>query len=195
MTLEASGTAELEEAVAAYREALKERTRERVPLRWATIQNNLGNALYDLGERASGTAKLEEAVVAYREALKERAHERVPLDWATSFGSEGVALMLLAERRRDAAVAKTALNQINTAFETLRDGGHAPNAAYFERVLPHARAVVARLRQEVSVSSRPVFERAIHVIGRCRSAHWCHSSPAHFKKMAANARTIQIIFL
>ena len=34
----------LEEAVAAYREALKERTRERVPLDWATTQVNLGNA-------------------------------------------------------------------------------------------------------------------------------------------------------
>ena len=40
-----SGTARLEEAVAAYRAALEERTRERVPLDWAATQNNLGNAL------------------------------------------------------------------------------------------------------------------------------------------------------
>ena len=52
-----SGTARLEEAVAAYREALKEWTRERVPLEWATTQNNLGNALRALGERESGTAR------------------------------------------------------------------------------------------------------------------------------------------
>ncbi len=44
-----SGTARLEEAVAAYRAALEERTRERVPLDWATTQNNLGNALQALG--------------------------------------------------------------------------------------------------------------------------------------------------
>ena len=31
-------------------------------------QNNLGNALWRLGERESGTARLEEAVAAYREA-------------------------------------------------------------------------------------------------------------------------------
>src|SRR5262249_29262111 len=37
--------ARLEEAVLAYREALKEFTRERVPLDWAAAQNNLGNAL------------------------------------------------------------------------------------------------------------------------------------------------------
>jgi hypothetical protein len=63
-----------------------------------------------------------------------------------SFGNEGVALMLLAERRRDAAIAETALSQINTAFETMRDGGHAPYAAYYEQQLPRARALVARLR-------------------------------------------------
>ena len=53
-----SGTARLEEAVAAYREALQEWTRERVPLDWATTQNNLGTALSTLGERESGTARL-----------------------------------------------------------------------------------------------------------------------------------------
>jgi tetratricopeptide (TPR) repeat protein len=141
-----SGTAKLEEAVVAYREALKERTRERVPLDWAMTQNNLGGALVSLGAREGGTAKLEEAVVAYREALKERTRERAPLDWARSLGNQGVALMVLAERRRDAAMAETALSQINTAFETMRDGGHAPNAALYGRQLPRARAIVARLR-------------------------------------------------
>ena len=61
-----SGTARLEEAVAAYRLALEEWTRERVPLDWAMTQMNLGNALATLGERESGTARLEEAVAAYR---------------------------------------------------------------------------------------------------------------------------------
>jgi hypothetical protein len=54
--------------------------------------------------------------------------------------------MLLAERRGDAAMAETALSQINTAFETLRDGGNAASAAYYEQQLPRARALVARLR-------------------------------------------------
>jgi tetratricopeptide (TPR) repeat protein len=140
-----SGTAKFEEAVGAFREALKELTRGRVPLDWPVTQTNLGNALQTLGERESGTAKLEEAIAACRDALKEQTRERVPLDWAMSFGREGVALMLLAERKRDAAMAKTALSQINAAFETMRDGGHAPSAAYYERQLPRARALVARL--------------------------------------------------
>ena len=67
-----SGTARIEEAVAAYREALKEYTRKNAPLNWAATQINLGNALASLGERESGTARLEEAVAAYREALRSR---------------------------------------------------------------------------------------------------------------------------
>ena len=135
----------LDEAVAAYHEALEEQTREREPLGWARTQNRLGNALTRLGKRESGTARLEEAVAAYRDALKERTRERVPLDWAMSLGNEGVALMLLAERRRDGAMAETALSQINTAYETMRDGGDAPNAAYFEQQLLEARDLAARL--------------------------------------------------
>jgi len=148
-----SGTTKLEQAVAAYREALNVYTRGRAPLNWAKTQNNLGDALvslgaalFGLGARESGTTKFEEAVAAYREALKELTRERVPLEWARSLGNHGVALMVLAERRRDAAMAETAVSQINTAFEIMRDGGHAPGAAYFEGELPRARALVARLR-------------------------------------------------
>ena len=64
-----SGTARLEEAVAAYRAALEENKRERVPLIWAGTQNNLGFALEALGKRESGTAHLQEAVAAYNAAL------------------------------------------------------------------------------------------------------------------------------
>ena len=69
----------LDEAVAAYRGALTERTRERVPLDWVGTQNNLGLALMTRGERESGTARLEEAVAAHREALKEFTSERAPV--------------------------------------------------------------------------------------------------------------------
>jgi len=93
-----SGTARLEEAVAAYRAALKEYTRERVPLQWATTQNNLGTALGTLGEREGGTTRLEEAVSAFREALKECTRERVPLDWAMTQNNLGNALQTLGER-------------------------------------------------------------------------------------------------
>ena len=66
----------------AFRAALEETTRARLPLQWAMTQMNLGTALETLGERGGGTARLEEAVAAYRAALEERLRDRVPLDWA-----------------------------------------------------------------------------------------------------------------
>jgi hypothetical protein len=90
---------------------------------------NLGNAL----------------VTAYRESLQENTRARVPLQWAKSTGNQGVALMLLAERRGDAKMAKLAVQQIEAAFATLRDGGDAPSAAYYEAQLPKARALVQKL--------------------------------------------------
>ncbi|MEM7062956.1 MAG: hypothetical protein AAF572_07320, partial [Cyanobacteria bacterium P01_B01_bin.77] len=63
-----SGTERLEDAVDAYQQALLERTRERVPLSWAMTQNNLGNALWTLGERTNSKMQLNEAKSTIRNA-------------------------------------------------------------------------------------------------------------------------------
>ncbi|MDR1462574.1 MAG: tetratricopeptide repeat protein, partial [Azoarcus sp.] len=55
---------QLQEAVTAYREALKEYTHEHTPLAWAMTQNNLGAALNILGERRGDETQLQEAVTA-----------------------------------------------------------------------------------------------------------------------------------
>jgi hypothetical protein len=57
-----SGTAHLEEGVAAYRTALEERTRERVPLEWAASTGNQGIALMLLAERLGDAARAQSAV-------------------------------------------------------------------------------------------------------------------------------------
>jgi tetratricopeptide (TPR) repeat protein len=143
-TLAALG--ELERAIEALREIPKEYTRERAPLYWAMIQQSVGMWLAVLGESETGTTKLEEAVMVLQEALKERTRERVPLDWAISVGTQGWALALIAQKRRDADMAESALGQINTAFETLRDGGNAQGAAAFEPALAEVRGIVTELR-------------------------------------------------
>jgi hypothetical protein len=57
-----SGTARLEEAAAAYRAALTERTRERVPLDWAMTTGNLGVAHMVLAER-TGNARMAQTAL------------------------------------------------------------------------------------------------------------------------------------
>ena len=52
-----------------------------------------------------------------------------------------IRLMQLAERTKDAAMAETAFQQIETALQITRAGGHAPNAAYYEARLPEARRI------------------------------------------------------
>jgi hypothetical protein len=108
---------QLAEAIAAYRAALTEWTRERVPLQWAMTQNNLGNALTSLGGRESGTARLEEAVEAYRAALTERTRERVPLDWAMTQNNLGAALQRLGERESGTARLEEAVAAFDAALE------------------------------------------------------------------------------
>lgn len=66
-----SGTVRLEDAVSAYREALQEFTRARVPLRWATVQMKLASvycALFDKGARPN---HLDDALEAIDRALEE----------------------------------------------------------------------------------------------------------------------------
>jgi hypothetical protein len=104
-----------------------------------------------LGEPESGTARLEEAVAAYREALREATRERVPLYWATSTGGRGIALMLIAERHGDAKKAKLAVQQIEAAFTTMRDGGDVHSAAICPRLLSEAN----HARTYASASNRP----------------------------------------
>src|SRR5207237_1412347 len=145
-----NGTARLDEAVVTYREALKERRRERAPLEWAMTQHNLGAALKVLGQRGSDTARPDEAITAYREALKERTRERVPIQWAASIGNQGVVLMRLAERRSDAALAKQAVGQIEAAYSAMHEGGHGPFAAYYQDQLPAAHALLERLSKSRS---------------------------------------------
>jgi tetratricopeptide (TPR) repeat protein len=102
--------------VSACREALKEYTRERVPLDWAATQINLGNALGTLGARESGTERLEEAVSACREALKERTRERVLLDWAMTQNNLGNALGTLGERASGTARLEEAVVAYDAAL-------------------------------------------------------------------------------
>ena len=76
------GTASLELAATAYRDALTVFTRETAPFDWASAQNNLGSVLLTIGQRNSDVGQIEESAAAFRAALEEYTRARVPLDWA-----------------------------------------------------------------------------------------------------------------
>jgi tetratricopeptide (TPR) repeat protein len=145
-------TTHLTEATAALRAALGEQPRDRAPLAWAAIQHNLGDALRMLGELSAGTSHFTEAVAyftqavtAYQTAMAERTWERAPLEWATTTGNQGVALMFLAERKGDASGARAAVERIEIGLTMMQSHGNTDLAAYYDRQLSSARALLHRL--------------------------------------------------
>jgi tetratricopeptide (TPR) repeat protein len=82
----------LEEAIAAYRTALQEYTRETTPFDWAMTHNNIGSALTLLGERTKDARHVEEAIRSFALALsvrelksaKQLHHEVQQNDWAAA---------------------------------------------------------------------------------------------------------------
>jgi tetratricopeptide (TPR) repeat protein len=112
--------AALLDAIAAFRSAQREWTRDRVPLDWAKAQTYLGSALTRLGERESGTARLHEAISALRVALEVRTRELVPLDWARTQARVADALELLGERDEGTAHLLEAVAGYRVGLEELR---------------------------------------------------------------------------
>ena len=113
------GTARLEQAVATFRAALEEYTRERVPLQWAAMQTHLGTALQTLGERERGPERLEQAIKAHRAALEEYTRERAPLQWAATQNNLGITLGILGERERGTTRLEQAVEAFHSALEVL----------------------------------------------------------------------------
>jgi tetratricopeptide (TPR) repeat protein len=145
---QAGDNAALTEAVAAYRAALQECPRERVPLDWAMTQNNLGTALTSLGitslgERESSTRRLEEAIIVLREALKERTRERVPLDWAATQYNLGVALQTLGERESGTVHLEEAVAAFQKALSVFEVANVPPYIEGTRRNLQKATQVLA----------------------------------------------------
>jgi tetratricopeptide (TPR) repeat protein len=159
------GTARLEDAVAAYRAALEERTRDRVPLDWAMTQTNLGSALQTLGQREHGTARLEDAVTSYRAPLEEYTRDRVPLYWATA-QYLGTALQILGLREPGTARLEDAVTAYRSALqEWTRDraplywAGAQMNLGNALGTLGHRESSTARLEEAVTAYRAALEER------------------------------------
>ena len=82
--------ANLQKAIACFEQALRFRTSEADPLRYAGTQNNLGIAYGDLpvGDRA---ANLRKAIACFEQALRVHTPEADPCDWAMTQNNLGTA--------------------------------------------------------------------------------------------------------
>ncbi|XZN92343.1 MAG: CHAT domain-containing protein [Microcoleus sp.] len=80
----------LEIGIACYRDALIVYTPENYPEKWATTQNNLGNAYSDRIEGVRA-ANIELAIACYRDALIVYTPENYPEKWATTQNNLGAA--------------------------------------------------------------------------------------------------------
>jgi len=135
--------ARLEEAVGAYRTALKVYTREDFPAGWAAAQNNLGNALRALGEREEDTERLEEAARAYRAALEVFTREAFPADWATTQNNLGTALRALGGREEGTGRLEEAVAAYRAALEVWTEANFPHYHAIASRNLVRALALLA----------------------------------------------------
>jgi hypothetical protein len=97
--------------------ALASTTRDDAPELWAALQNNLGNALGDLGARAGDTDALQDAVTAYRAALEVRTREASPMGWAATQNNLGNALGDLGARAGDTDALQDAVTAYRAALE------------------------------------------------------------------------------
>ena len=161
-----TGTARLEEAVAAYRAALARWPRERDPLQWALGQHALATALTRQGERASGTDLLAEAVATYRAALTECTRERDPLSWAMVQTNLATALRGLAAHeggtaRLEEAVAayRAALTECTRERAPMQWAKTQTNLATTLAALGAREAGTRRLREAVAAYRAAQTER------------------------------------
>ena len=117
-----TSTIHLDEAVAAYCEALKERDRDKEPLLWAESQAALAFVEYVIGERESGTESLERAVAHYQQVLGVYSLHSVPFATSSVQFNLGNVLRLLGERKKDVGLILDALENHATACRNcLRD--------------------------------------------------------------------------
>jgi tetratricopeptide (TPR) repeat protein len=107
----------LERSVAAFENALRERSREHSPLEWAATRHGLGNALGILAQRQGDTDMLKRAISTFESALEVRSRQQTPDDWAMTQYHLGTALLTLGQLTHDASVLARSINAYGRALQ------------------------------------------------------------------------------
>jgi tetratricopeptide (TPR) repeat protein len=96
---------------------LKENPRLKLPQVWAAAENNLGNALSELGAQEADTKLLEQAVTAYHAAMEVWTPRDNPIDWATAENNLSDSLRLLGEQEHDSRRLEEAVTAARSALK------------------------------------------------------------------------------
>lgn len=126
------GTFSFRAAAEAYRDALKERTRDLRPLDWAATSGSLATVLVALAGRTKSVQSIEEATAIYRELLDVYSRERYPLFWAQTQRNLGNVHVTMAQVGRS-TLAASELKKAAEAYYRALD-------VYEEKILPSSKA-------------------------------------------------------
>ena len=148
-----SDPAQLREALTAFREVLKEYTRDKLPADWAATQYGIGKTLLILGQLESDPAQLKDAIKAFRDYLDVYVSRRAedPLPWATTQYDLGTTLKLLGEQESNTARLKEAGHAYEAALLAYRSAKADSYVQITERDLQRVRD---EIRQRESAKSK-----------------------------------------
>jgi tetratricopeptide (TPR) repeat protein len=104
---------------------LREREQSKVPIDWATTQNNLGAALWSLAARNDDPGLLADAAQAYQASLLVYTRNSHPLFWATTQNNLGAVYWELGKASGDKSHLVAAVNAYRNALEE-RDQNKVP---------------------------------------------------------------------
>ena len=137
-----------------------------MPLEWAATQNNLGLALWRLGEREN-RQRASRGRHSLRAALQEYTRERAPLDWAEAQASLGDVLIELGQRTRVSPDVDEGRSAIAAAWEVYEAAGYAQYRDDVAMRLQEADRIPAEIRNSTQEKTYEVNRfRTFVPIGR-----------------------------
>ena len=104
-------------AVKSFKEILELITLDRLPMKYAMTQNNLGTAYGTLAEVKDKTQNCQLALKAYQEALKVYAPDRFPIQYAITQNNLGTAYGIMAKVKDKAQNCQLALKAFRRALK------------------------------------------------------------------------------
>ena len=106
----------LNQAMAAYRQALPTSSLENDPLEYATLHNSLGSVYWKLSHYEQVQSHLHQAIAAYSEALSGYRPEAQPLDYAAVQNNLGITYWSLAKHEEPQSFLQQAIAAYSDAL-------------------------------------------------------------------------------